>query len=92
MFELNLKNAKDTNIVLKTKSGVTEEKMTVYEMARWLSLVESIDVVDRAAKRMKIDLKKDFKWVKPLAFQKYVEERYHSMKHDLTVEAKLGNI
>ena len=89
MFELNLKNAKDTNIVLKTESGTTEETMTVYEMARWLSLVESIDVVDKAAKRMKIDLKKDYKWVKPLAFQKYIAERTYGMIADIAINEDL---
>ena len=32
------------------------------------------------------------KWIKPLAFQKYIDERFHSMKHDLKVEATLGNL
>ena len=26
------------------------------------------------------------------AFQKYIDERFHSMKHDLKVEATLGNL
>jgi hypothetical protein len=29
-------------------------------------------------------------WVKPIAFQKYINERFHSMKHDLTYEYTNG--
>jgi hypothetical protein len=34
----------------------------------------------------------DNRWVKPLAFEKYIKERFPAMKHDLTVEATLGNL
>lgn len=89
MFELNLKNAKNTEITFKTESGNIEERMSVYEMARWLSLVESVEVVDKAAKRMNIDLKKDCKWVKPLAFQKYINERTYGMIADIAINEEL---
>ena len=89
MFELNLKNEKNTEIMFETDTGNVKEKMSVFEMARWLSLVESVDVVDKAARRMKIDLKKDCKWVKPLAFQKYINERTYGMIADIAINEDL---
>ena len=57
------------------------------EFVRWACLIEALEVVG-----VKVDSSKDDKWIKPLAFQKYIQERFHSMKHDLKVEAALGNI
>ena len=68
-----------------------EKTMTFDEFVRWACLIEGVEKVSEKLEEAGIDMNKT-EWVKPLAFQKYVEERYHSMKHDLTVEAKLGNI
>ena len=59
-----------------------------YELVRWSCLIEALEVV---GSQEAINIDSD-KWIKPLAFQKYIDERYHSMKHDLTVEASLGNL
>ena len=72
-----LENAKDMNV------NFNDETMTAYEMARWLSLIEGIDVVSKAAVRMNIDLEHYDKWVKPLAFQKYIGERTYGMIADV---------
>ena len=32
------------------------------------------------------------KWVKPLAFEKYIQERFPAMLHDVTIEHRMGNI
>ena len=53
-----------------------------------MCLVEALEVVGG---REDIDIESD-KWIKPLAFQKYIDERFHSMEHDLKVEATLGNL
>jgi hypothetical protein len=42
--------------------------------------VEALDIISRKAAQFKMDLhNKDADWVKPLAFQKYITERYESM-------------
>ena len=68
------------------KNGSTKT-MGFDEFVRWACLVEALEVVGKED----IDLQSN-KWVKPLAFQKYIDERFHSMKHDLKVEATLGNL
>jgi len=68
------------------KNGSTKT-MEFNEFVRWACLIEALEVVGD-----KVDSTKDNKWIKPLAFQKYIQERFHSMKHDLKVEATLGNL
>ena len=65
----------------------TIKKMQFNELVRWACLIEALEVVGG-----KVDNISDNKWIKPLAFQKYIDERFHSMKHDLKVEAALGNL
>ena len=71
----------------KLKDG-TVKTMEFDELVRWACLIEALDVV---GSKEGVDIESD-KWIKPLAFQKYIDERFHSMKHDLKVEATLGNL
>jgi hypothetical protein len=69
----------------------TVKVMDIDELSRWACLIEGIEQVSKKYEDMGESMDTD-DWVKPLAFQKYIEERFHSMKHDLTVEATLGRI
>ena len=71
----------------KLKDGTTKT-MDFDELVRWACLIEALEVVSG---KENIDIESN-KWIKPLAFQKYIDERFHSMKHDLKVEATLGNL
>ena len=68
------------------KNGTTK-KMGFNEFVRWACLIEALEVVGKRNE----DLDNN-NWIKPLAFQKYIQERFHSMKHDLKVEASLGRL
>jgi hypothetical protein len=72
------------------KNGQVKE-MGIDELTRWACLIEGIEQVSKKYEELGESMETD-DWVKPLAFQKYIEERFHSMKHDLTVEAVLGRI
>jgi hypothetical protein len=65
--------------------------MTQEAFSRWACLVEGIQAVDQKLVDAKVP-DSDTKWVKPLAFEKYIQERYHSMLRDVEVEHELGNI
>ncbi len=78
------------NITLNKKDGTTEE-MTHEEFSRWACLIEGIQAVDEKLVAAKVP-DADTKWVKPLAFEKYIQERFHSMLSDVRVEHSLGNI
>jgi hypothetical protein len=72
------------------KNGTTKE-MDIDELARWACLIEGVEQVSKKYDELGESMDTD-DWIKPLAFQKYIDERFHSMKHDLTVEATLGRI
>lgn len=72
------------------KNGTVKE-MDINELTRWACLLEGIEQVSKKYDELGESMDSD-DWIKPLAFQKYIDERFHSMKHDLTVEAALGRI
>ena len=76
------------NICITTNDSV-EHVMSVETYARWLCLMEAIDVIQRTAEKNNIDLDKRTDWVKPLAIQKYIDERFPGMLHDVKVEEHL---
>jgi hypothetical protein len=71
---------------------VNDEKMSIYELSRWISLLEALDFITKKANQLNIDLKKDYKWVKPIALQKYIEERINSVVIDVEKEHLDGKI
>jgi hypothetical protein len=71
------------------KSNGTSEEMTIETYTRWLCLVEALDVITQVAERKKIDLNNN-DWFKPIALQKYINERYLSMLHDVKCEEALA--
>jgi hypothetical protein len=47
-------------------------------------LIEGIELVGKRVEQLKRrSINSDIDWIKPLAFQKYIEERFLSMKSDL---------
>ena len=61
-------------------------KLTIDEYTRWLSLIEALDFISRKALQFKVNLHdKEVDWVKPLAFQKYIVDRFDSMKDEVVI-------
>jgi len=67
------------------KNGKIE--MEKFTFVRWLCLVEGIDVAERKASDLGINLD-GWDWIKPLAFEKYVAERFEGMTLDLDSDEK----
>lgn len=67
---------------LNTPTGPKD--LTLDEYSRWLSLLEGVEFVSKRVEQLKTRNNiSDIDWIKPLAFQKYIEERHESMKFDL---------
>jgi len=75
-------------ISITTKSN-KKHIMSVETYTRWLCLVEAIEVINKKAKESKIDLDKSDTWIKPLALQKYINQRFPSLYHDFKIEEYL---
>ena len=56
-----------------------DETMTLYEVARWSCLIQGVDIINKKAQQLKINLDSTKSWVKPLALQKYIDEDTPSM-------------
>ena len=74
-----------TNIKKKTIQ-VNDEKLSVYEASRWFCILEALEFITKKANMLNIDLKKNHKWVKPIAIQKYIDERINSVVVDVEKE------
>ena len=73
------------NINITTKNG-DDHNMSLESYARWLCLAEAFDYIEKGAERRKgrdHDIENN---IKPIAIQKYIDERYHAMLHDVKVE------
>ena len=71
-------------VTIQTKNG--DVNMKRMEYARWLCLLEALDLVNRKAQELKADLNSDDFWVKPLSFQKYIDQRLETMVIDIDRE------
>lgn len=72
------------HIVVETSKG--SHKLKADEYARWLCLIEALEIISKKAEQFKVDLHgKDVDWVKPLAFQKYIVDRFESMIDEVSM-------
>ena len=72
------------SVTVETKNGPQQLKKTEY--ARWLCLLEAMDLIEQKGKELKMDMTTDDFWVKPLAFQKYIDQRLETMLLDVERE------
>jgi hypothetical protein len=55
--------------------------MDAYEMSRWCAMLEAVEVIDKKLSQLKTPAADN--WVKPIAMQKYVDEKYQDILHDM---------
>lgn len=76
--------SKQSEKYITLKSNKNNIDMSLDTYARWLSLLEAVDIVDKQIDKYGNRLmNKELDWVKPLAFQRYISERLDSMKSDI---------
>lgn len=76
----------NTYMTFKTKKN-SEITMNKETFARWLCLMEAFYIINKKADDLNINLD-DKDVVKPLAFEKYIQQRYESMMLDLSYDEK----
>lgn len=55
--------------------------MDAYEMSRWCAMLEAVEVIDKKLYQLKIPTSNN--WVKPIAIQKYIDDKYQDILHDM---------
>lgn len=79
---------KKKKVTVRRDQEGNEDVMSYYELSRWMSLLEAVEVVDKKCKQMRLP-DSDKSWIKPIALQKYVDERTDSMLFEITKEGTL---
>lgn len=87
---IDVKKHMDTKIKLTSPKGKTYT-MSEYEVCRWMSLIEAVDIINEKSEQLGVKASR-VNWVKPIAIQKYIDERTESMlyevKDDLAAEER----
>ena len=78
---IDLEKHKKTKRTLKSPKNKTYV-MSEYEICRWMSLIEAVDIIDQKATQMGVK-GNNVNWVKPIAIQKYIDERTESMLFEI---------
>ena len=74
---------------IKIRNTATQQdSMSVYELARWMSLIEAVDIISTKCDEIGVS-EKSTSWVKPIAIKKYVDERTEGMLFELTNQGQL---
>jgi len=78
---IDIDKHKQTQVELTSPKGKTY-KMSEYEICRWFSLIEAVDIIDKKSEQLGVK-GRGINWVKPIAIQKYIDERTESMLFEL---------
>lgn len=73
----------------KTKNIPTEIIDSNDKLSRWLALMEGIEIIEQKATELKLDKSEFDSLLKPLALQKYINERYNSIKLELDYQSSI---
>lgn len=57
------------------------------KLSRWLALMEGIEIIEQKATELKVDKAEFDSLLKPLALQKYINERFNSIKLELDYQS-----
>jgi hypothetical protein len=75
------KKGNETLVEVRSSTRSKTEQMTAYELSRWCAMLDAVEVIDKKLVQMKMSTSD--KWVKPIAIQKYVDEKYQDILHDV---------
>jgi len=76
----------NTKQTIQVQTKTTTEQLTLECAARWLSLMEAIYIVGKKADNLGINIDKNMSWIKPISFQKYMDERLPSMVNEIELD------
>ena len=87
---VNVDKCKRVSVIVdKTRPDL---KMTLYEYTRWGAMIEAVGIIGDHIDRNTPSARKDPNWVKPIAIQKYIEERTPSMVHENAVDREITEV
>ena len=67
------------------------ERENIDYLSRLACLLYGVNVAGEAAAKMGRNTERDSSWIKPIFFQKYIDERYGDMKYNITKSLNGGD-
>jgi hypothetical protein len=67
------------------------EENNIDFLARLTCLIYGVNVAADAAEKMGIDTTQNSDWIKPIVFQKYIDERFEDMKFNIVKSLDKNN-
>ncbi len=67
------------------------EQNNIDYLARLTCLIYGVNVAADAAEKMGIDTTRNSDWIKPIVFQKYIDERFEDMKYNIKKSLNANN-
>jgi len=64
------------------------ERENIDYLARFACLLYGVNVAGDAADKMGCNTERSSSWIKPIFFQKYIDERYGDMKYNINKSLK----
>lgn len=80
------KKGQSKTIGLSSSKGNTYD-MSLYEISRWCTMVDAVQIIDKKLSDLKMN--DNSKWVKPIAIQKYIDEKYQDNLHEMIERDRL---
>lgn len=77
-------------IIINTKKKKKFE-MDLDTFVRWGCLIEAIETIDKHVTKQEARGIKCKNWIKPCAIQKFINERYGSLKNDVLADIAAGD-
>ena len=74
------------NVNIKLKNGKVET-MDAVSFSRWVCLVEAFDIIFEKAAQLNLDIES---FIKPVAIEHYINERFESVLCDVKYELENG--
>lgn len=78
---IDIDKHKETKRTLTSPKGKSYD-MSEYEICRWMSLLEAVDIIEQKCSQLGTK-GANINWVKPIAIQKYIDERTESMLFEI---------
>lgn len=72
-------------MIIELNRGDKKETMSLDMFVRWACLIDAIDVISDKCEQLGID-RDDDSWVNPGAIEKYINDRFYSMRYNIVSE------
>lgn len=79
---IDIKKHQQQHRELKSTAKDRSYQMSEYEICRWMCLIEAVDIIEQKCTQLGTK-GKGVNWVKPIALQKYIDERTESMLFEI---------